>query len=439
MRFRRSWYACLVRRADALFELTDALLAAGPVVSLPYLSLDGLHRRGHGSTYAALAQGRVDPEAARELLADSLPGVSCPVFAVDVSVWVRSDAECSPGRGYYYHPSRHSAGQPIVAGWAYSWLAGLELSTNSWSAPVDARRLLPGENPSTIAARQIRGLLQRRPELGARSPLFVFDGGYDSVRLALDLTGSPAQILVRVRSDRCFYADPPPRRTTVAGRPRRHGAKFTCADPATWPTPDSVHSCADEQYGVVTVQLWHRLHAKTQQHDGHGSRGPRPVVPGTVVRLSVDRLPGRARAPKTLWLWWAGPSGQVPDPDLLWRAYTRRFDIEHTFRFARQTLNWTLPRPRTPEQADRWTWIVLVAYTQLRLARPLVTDHRLPWEKPLPSNRLTPGRVRRRFRHVQAAVGTLTNPPQPCGRSTGRPPGSRRGPAPRHPAVKTTA
>lgn len=68
-RFRQGWHACLTRRADALFELTDALLAADPVVSLPYLSLDGLHRRGHGSTYAALARGRVDTEAARGLLA----------------------------------------------------------------------------------------------------------------------------------------------------------------------------------------------------------------------------------------------------------------------------------------------------------------------------------------------------------------------------------
>jgi hypothetical protein len=438
-RFRRGWYDCLVRRGDALFELTDALLAAGPVISLPYLSLDGLHRRGHGSTYAALAEGYVDAETARELLAVSLPGASCPVFAVDVSVWVRSDAECSPDRGYYYHPSKHSAGQPIVAGWAYSWLAGLELTTNSWTAPVDAQRLLPGQNPSTVAALQIHGLLRRNPELGLKTPLFVFDGGYDSVRLALELAGTPAQILVRVRSDRSFYADPPPIRATGSGRPRRHGAKFTCPDPTTWPVPDAVHTCADEQYGAVRVQMWHRLHAKTQQHDGHGSRGPRPIVPGTLVRLTVDRLPGRSRAPKTLWLWWAGPSGQTPDPDLLWRAYTRRFDIEHTFRFARQTLNWTLPRPRTPEQADRWTWLVIAAYTQLRLARSLVADHRLPWEQPLPQTQLTPGRVRRRFRHVQAAVGTPAKPPQPCGRSAGRPQGTRRGPATRHPAVKTAA
>ncbi|MGW2788082.1 transposase [Streptomyces populi] len=308
----KGWHDCPSRRADALFELTDALLAVGPVISLPYLSLDGLHRRGHGSTHAALAKGRVGAEAARALFADSLPGASCPVFAVDVSVWVRSDAECSPGRGYYYHPSRHSAGQPIVAGRTYSWLVCLELTTNSWTAPVDARGLVPGENPSTVAACRISGLLRRQPGLGRQAPLFVFDGGYDSVRLALELTAVPAQILVRVRSDRSFYADLPPQCGTTVGRPRRHGAKFACPDPTTWPAPDTVHTCADEQYGAVTVQMWHRLHAKTQQHDGHGSRGPRPVIPDTLLRLTVDRLPDRNRAPKTLWLWWTGPPGHPP-------------------------------------------------------------------------------------------------------------------------------
>lgn len=116
----------------------------------------------------------------------------------------------------------------------------------------------------------------------------------------------------------------------------------------------------------------------------------------------------------------------------------RRFDLEHTFRFCKQTLNWTLPRPRTPEQADRWTWLIIAAYTQLRLARGLVTDLRLPWEKPLPAHRLTPGRVRRAFRSVHAVVGTPASPPQPCGHSPGRPRDTIRGPAPRHPAIKTT-
>ena len=60
----------------------------------------------------------------------------------------------------------------------------------------------------------------------------------------------------------------------------------------------------------------------------------------------------------------------------------RRFDIEHTFRFCKNTLGWTTPRLCTPDQADRRTWLIAAAYTQLRLARPLVADQRLPWKNP---------------------------------------------------------
>ncbi|MFD9390443.1 hypothetical protein ACFWBB_06790 [Streptomyces sp. NPDC060000] len=36
---------------------------------------------------------------------------------------------------------------------------------------------------------------------------------------------------------------------------------------------------------------------------------------------------------------------------------------------------------REPEAADRWTWLVIIAHTQLRLAAPLATGQRKPWEK----------------------------------------------------------
>jgi hypothetical protein len=113
--------------------------------------------------------------------------------------------------------------------------------------------------------------------------------------------------------------------------------------------------------------------------------------------------------------------------------------IEHTVRFAKQTLGWTTPRPRTPEQADRWTWLVLAAYAQLRLARELTGDQRLPWERPRPQPRLSPYRVRRGFPRLLAALGSPATAPKPAGRSPGRPKGSRSGPATRYPAIKKPA
>jgi hypothetical protein len=219
------------------------------------------------------------------------------------------------------------------------------------------------------AVLQVRALLARLPA-GGPVPLFVFDAGYDSGQLTLDLADAPAAVLVRLRSDRCFYADPPPRPAGATGRPRRHGAKFNCADAATWPPPTATLTCQDDQYGTVTVACWVGLHPKQQRHPGHGSRRPRPIVRGTIIRVQVQRVPPRTRPPKVLWRWWAGP-GPL-DLDQAWRAYTRRFDLEHTVRFCKQTLGWTIPRPRHPEQADRWTWCWP--------ATPSCTWPAMPWQ-----------------------------------------------------------
>src|SRR5664280_2423294 len=223
-RFRTGFYRCLTGWADAAFELCDAALCApAPITSVPTLSLEPAFRRSHGSLYKALSLGRVDHEGVRDLLVAHRPTTWPAVFAVDASTWARCDAETSPERGYYYSASKHSAGQPIVAGWSYQWITQLDWAFDSWTAPVAAARIPPTASPLT-----------------------------------------------------------------------------------------------------------------------------------------------------TLWLWWSGPG--EPDLDLCWRAYLRRFDIEHTFRFVKSTLGWTTPALQTPDQADRWTWLVVAAYTQLRLARGLVDD-----------------------------------------------------------------
>jgi hypothetical protein len=71
--FRAALHATFTRRADALFELGDALLCAKTVPSLPHLSLEPVCRRGWGSVYAALARGRIDTERLRDLLVRVLP------------------------------------------------------------------------------------------------------------------------------------------------------------------------------------------------------------------------------------------------------------------------------------------------------------------------------------------------------------------------------
>src|SRR5215218_9511264 len=102
-------------------------------------------------------------------------------------------------------------------------------------------------------------------------------------------------------------------------------------------------------------QMLGRMHPKTRRIGERYGCERAPIVRGCVVLVEAGKLPRQTRKPKKLWLWWSGQS--EADLDLLWRSYWRRFDLEHTIRFLKQTLGWTTPRVRHPEQADRWTWL----------------------------------------------------------------------------------
>jgi hypothetical protein len=132
-----------------------------------------------------LARGRIDAERLRDLLASSLPPADPLGFAVEVTSWPRCDAECSPERGSDSHPSRHSAGQPSIAGWAFQWIAQLSVDRDSWTVPVDAARLHPLADTDQQAAVQVRAVPGRLP-VGGPVPVLVFDGGDDSAQLTLD-------------------------------------------------------------------------------------------------------------------------------------------------------------------------------------------------------------------------------------------------------------
>lgn len=439
--FRTDLHRSLHRWGDALFELCDAVLcASGSLQSVPALSLEPEFRRSHGSLYKSLANGAIDVEALRRLLVEHRPPDWPLVFGVDASTWDRCDAETSPERGFYYSASKHSAGQPIVAGWSYQWISQLGWAPDSWTAPLDAARIPPAADTTQATIDQVRGLVDLLPS-DEEVPLFVFDAGYDPIAIGHGLADTRAQVLVRIRDDRVFYTDPPPRPNRPAGtggRPPRHGRRFKLSDPTTTPEPDDQLTIDDPRYGTVRVHAWHNLHPRLSGRGRWADHTIPPIVRGTVIRVEVEHLPKpTTRAKKTLWLWWSGPD--QPDLELCFRAYLHRFDLEHTYRFAKNTLGWTAPSLCTPQQADRWTWLIIAAYTQLRLARGHVDDIRLPWERPTEPAKLTPTRVRRGFRRLRATIGTPARPPKTTTPGPGRPKGTPTGPRQRHPAIKKAA
>lgn len=444
--FRRRLYRCFGRRADALFELIDAVLTADAAVSsLVELSLEKVFRRGHGALYDALACGEVDVTALAGLLTGSWePADDGPVkVAIDVSPWPRPDAVTSAERCHCYTSCRCDGARKTIPGWPFSFAAGLEWGASSWTALLDAVRVGPDDDATVVCVAQIGAVVDRLTVAGTLAgrpaPVFAFDAGYDLTRITYLAAGHGVQVLGRVRSDRVFYAPAPKRlRDGRPGRPRIHGNRFELSRPVTLPPAAEQLTAQSRRYGAVLVSAWHGLHQRLSKQSGWaGFEGPVPVVPGTVIRIQVERLPGD-RAAKDMWLWHTAPPGTVFDLDLLWKTYLRRFDLEHTFRLLKQVLGWTAPQIRTPQQGERWTWLILAVHAQLRLARILTVDLRRPWETSTtvrPS--MTPGRVRRGFRILRRQLGTPARTPKSTTAGPGRPRGTTRPPRTRYDVGKT--
>jgi hypothetical protein len=419
-RFRRAVYDCFTGWPDTLFETSDALLcSSSKLESLPYLSVRPELRRGHGSIYAALAKGGIDTAALGRVLASAIQPEFGLIFAVDATAWPRPDAVISPGRILNYESGKGEQSGRAVAGWSVQWLAQIGLKTTSWVVPVDIEHLGPDSDATLVAVTQIRRLLIHLQAAGiTQAPIVALDAGYSPAGLGVHLAEDNVHIVVRIRADSVLLCAPPSRPSGSPGRPRQHGPQMKLIDPSTWPEPDQHDTRpATDTHPELHITTWHNLHlrpSRTYHEPGHDHpKTNRRLVHGHLIRIHSANP-----RHKTMWLWWTGPADTI-DPNPIWRAYLRRFGIEHFFRFGKQHLGATTPRLRTPTQAQRWTWLVAAAYTQLVLARNLTHIRLLPWERHQP---ISPHRVKRGFSRLRHHLGTPTQPPQTSTPGPGRPP-----------------
>jgi DDE superfamily endonuclease len=336
--FRDGLYRCLTLRGDALFCLGDAVLCAGSrVTDLARLSLVPEFGRGHGALYDALNEGRADLGPLGRLLA-GLPLPAWPDgrirLAVDVTFWLRPDAETSPGRMLCRVKGRRGAAES-VPGWPYSFVAALGPGPSSWVVPLDAARIGPGDDLAELTAAQLRAVITRLAGAGHWKPgdppvIVVADAGYNASRLAWLLRDLPVVLAVRVRADRSWRRAPAPKPPGTPGRPRRHGPPLRCADPLTWGGAREARA-ASPRHGPLEVLSWPRVHQQLEHGSGGwDGPGPLPDIEGTLIRLSAPAAPPGCLPLGPVWLWTSAPDSGPAETAVLWQAYLRRFDLERS-------------------------------------------------------------------------------------------------------------
>jgi hypothetical protein len=363
--FRERLRGCLTARGDVLLDLADAVSCSDrPVRSLVQLSLEPEFRRGHGALYDALAAGRVDDERLFSLLAEVLPplvdgdearswvaerdvtgrrmldralsGVpaadaarvrdACARWrrvraAAGATSCPRPDAWCSPGREHVHHGACRCRGSSkTTPGWEYQLAAVTGSLRTAWAAVTDVRRTTPATRAAQTVA-QVKAVLRRLPA-GTAVPLFVFDAGYSAAALTGGLAGCPAHVLVRLPAGSVFCQDAVtwPGKN---GRPARRGPEVRCLEPGALaaaagghgsrgrkkplppaPGPDEELALPDTPlYGIVRAGAWHGVRPRV-----HGDRGwfagrdRLPVLRGTLVHVTAERLPDGREPHRRMWL-----------------------------------------------------------------------------------------------------------------------------------------
>jgi hypothetical protein len=407
--FRQRFYDSLPKASDAQCQLVDALLSNIKISAFPELSLSPLFERQWSSAYDAVENGTQDNERLRRLFCEQLPDEEVVICPLDTTVWPHPKARTLDGLVYEISPTKAARKQTAVVGHIYSILGWSPERGSSWGLGLDNERMTLDTDALELGVKQAQRLVQQRQAVGAKGLLVVpADGKYGTHHFLGPLREiEQLAVVTRLRRDRVLYGPPPVYNNQ--GRPRKHGDRFAFQDETTWGTPDEDITFDDERWGKVHLRGWHNLHMR---------QDAQTVFTAIYVEVRLER----EKRPRPIWLAYLGPAAHTIQEAWLW--FDHRWPIEPSIRFRKQKLHWTLPNLQTPERCDRWTWLVEAAFWQLYLARDIVRDNPLPWQKPLA--RLTPTRVLGSIGPLFAQIGTPTRPVQTRQNSPGWPTGKPR-------------
>lgn len=357
------------------------------------------------------------------------------VLGSDVTAIGKPQSRCHPDRKFVYTPSPGSHRKPIVIGHSCSCLAQMSPEGN-WLMPLSMRRVKSTQTDGQVGMMQL-GAALKDPNLGFSTQrcIHLGDSSYSNVDYLYASHDYEELIqIVRLRGNRGLYEPfAPTPDGHRRGRPKHYGKKFNLGKEENWPEANDSDrwQLIDRKGQIQWVEAFEWQSILMQ-----GKRDkPMWDKPFRLVRFRLLDQEGKPKLKRTLWLAVAGKHRAELDLKQIFKLYSKRFDIEHFFRFAKQKL--MLKAFQTPDRdhLENWWQFVLMAWNLLYAARYLAQAMPNPWEKYLPYFKQieqeselspkTPAVVQKDYFRIIQGFEPITPPPKPLKNGKGRKRGTK--------------
>jgi len=417
---RNEIYSSFESHKDLSMELLDALSAEMHVNSAVELSLSHHLTRQYSSISQLVSQMLTE-----EALSSSLEKISGLIFnhinsqnqeskkvkffILDETGIFKPDANSMENRSYVHGASKtnHSIG----VGHSYSYLVGDDNTLGQWVVPIDLRIVNSNQSAIKLGFEQFKSQLPK--EVSEDTYVLTADSKYSSKESVANIygLGDSALLLTRLNSKRTLYF-PYTGEQNKRGAKKKYGEEFKLHDKETWIEPHEVvefdmKSARGKLY-IVKLKRWNGLIAK-------GSNGlTMHDKPFDIVKAEVFDSNGKPVNYKNMWLMIAGGRKDLIEIKEIFLRYSKRFKIEHFFRFCKQHL--LLGKYQTPdtETQNKWCTFSSLAYLNLLCLSGMIDNEILhPWRKSpvVPKGLSSPYSVKRMASKIIDQIGT---PASPC-------------------------
>ena len=417
---RHEIYSSFECREDLSMELLDALSAENNVKSAIELSLSHHITRKHSSISQVISQiiteealssslQKIYELVMKHINGEAQESKNVKFFILDETGIFKPDANSMDGRSYIHGASKTN--HAIGVGHSYSYLVADDEAIGQWVVPINSKLVRVDQNAITLGFEQFKSQLPAGPSDATYA--LTADSKYSSKEAIANIydLGASALLLTRLNSKRTLYF---PYRGTQKqfGAKKKYGQEFKLHDSSTWIDAHEImqfdiESARGKNY-TVKLRRWNGLIIKGKNgivmHD----------KPFDVVKVEVFDNNGNPVNYKNMWLMVAGERKNLIEIKDVFLRYSKRFKIEHFFRFCKQHL--LLGKYQTPDTdtQNKWCTFTCLAYLNLLcLSGMMDSDILHPWRKGSTLSENVPGpyAVKRVSSKILDEIGT---PAKPC-------------------------